>query len=243
MVRVSTPLIESVQKLCELHRRGQTSTILQGLEELIAAVESKADITPPQFSIGSLIARVEALEQIDSGGDSNVLAKLTERLEKVESAIESISITLAGFQERLVAGEPVEEADNKTQLKATMDWGRRNVAGKPVEEADNKTQLKATMDWGRRNVAGKPVEEADSEDDDKPIALPKETVPEDKPIVLPAPFPEEGLSTVELSELVGVTPQQVNRIRTKGKLKTWKGGWRAKKINAKEHRYYPLGRS
>jgi hypothetical protein len=215
MVRVSTPLIESVQKLCELHRRGQTSTILQGLEELVAAVENRADITPPQFSIGSLIARVEALEQSDSGGDSNVLAKLTERLEKVESAIESISITLAGFQDRLVAGEPVEEADNKTPLKATMGWGRRNVAGKPVEEAD-------------------------SEDDDNPIALPKETVPEDKPIVLPAPFPEEGLSTVELSELVGVTPQQVSRIRTKGKLKTWKGGWRAKKVNAKDHRYYPL---
>lgn len=191
MVRVSTPLIESVQKLCGLHRRGHTSVILQGLEELIAAVESRADIAPPQFAIDSLIQRLEALEQGDSGGDSEAIANLTERLEKVESAIESIAMTLAGFQERLVPSEPIG---------------------------------------------------ADSEADDESIAVPEQTVPEGKPIGLPDPFPEEGLSTAALGKLLGVTPQLVSRIRKAGRLKTWKGGWRATKINGREHRYYPFKR-
>ena len=63
------------------------------------------------------------------------------------------------------------------------------------------------------------------------------------PVRVPHPIPEEGLSTVELADLTGVTAQQVNRIRRQGKLDNWKGGWRAVKINEKEHRYYPLGQA
>ena len=65
-------------------------------------------------------------------------------------------------------------------------------------------------------------------------------LPSEPPLIIPDPFPEEGLSTVELADLTSVTVQQVNRIRRQGKLHSWKGGWRALKINEKEHRYYPL---
>lgn len=56
---------------------------------------------------------------------------------------------------------------------------------------------------------------------------------------VPDPFSEEGLSTLKMADLTGVTVQQVNRIRRQGKLHSWKGGWRALKVNEKEHRYYP----
>ncbi|MBD2033909.1 hypothetical protein H6F76_02425 [Leptolyngbya sp. FACHB-321] len=187
MIRVSTPLIESVQKLCELHRQGYTAAILQGLEQLISSIDSgcaishtlPADSTVLAGVISDLIQRVERLEQGASGLDSSSIA---ERLEKVEHVIARVISDLSAQRE-----------------------------------------------------------EADSSSDDKLIAVESEPEATDtSPLSLPDPFPEAGLSTAELAQATGVTVQHINRLRRKGELHNWKGGWKAVKVNAKEHRYYPL---
>jgi hypothetical protein len=188
MIRVSTPLIEAVQKLCELHRQGHTAAILQGVEQLISSIDSDSAISHPLLSdstvlakvISNLIQRVERLEQDAIKTDSSSIA---ERLEKVE---------------RLIAGVISDLSAHR--------------------------------------------EEADSSSDDKVIAVESEVEKTDtSSLSLPDPFPDAGLSTVELAQAMGVTVQHVNRLRRKGELHNWKGGWKAVKVNAKEHRYYPLG--
>ena len=187
MIRVSTPLIEAVQKLCELHRQGHTAAILQGLEQLISSIDSDSAIshTPPDDStvlagvISNLIQRVERLERGTIKTDSSSIA---ERLENVEHLIAGVISDLSAHRE-----------------------------------------------------------EADSSSDDKVIAGESEAEETDtSPLSLPDPFPEAGLSTVELAQATGVTVQHVNRMRRKGELHNWKGGWKAVKVNAKEQQVLNL---
>lgn len=65
MIRVSTPLIPYVQKLCELHRLGHTQTIIFGLEQLLNVIENEKTITftPIDYDLlSNLISRLERLE-------------------------------------------------------------------------------------------------------------------------------------------------------------------------------------
>ena len=119
MVRVSTPLIPQVQRLCELHRQGFTEPVLRGLEELINAIESGTAIplTPSDSGLlADVIARLERLEsqQLPQGGDANVnevLTQLTQRLNRIEKAIAPVIEALEKVPQ-VVAPEPIDVKDN-----------------------------------------------------------------------------------------------------------------------------------
>lgn len=63
MVRVSTPLINLVQKLCDLHRAGHTEEILKGLEALISNIENNIAASYLDSDlIADILRRLDALE-------------------------------------------------------------------------------------------------------------------------------------------------------------------------------------
>ncbi|MBD2364674.1 hypothetical protein H6G36_26475 [Anabaena minutissima FACHB-250] len=81
MIRVPTALIPAVKRLSKLHRQGHTIALLQALEELIAQFDSSIDIN----NSGKLEEKLEKLE-------SNLETKLdtiTKKLEQMERAISS----------------------------------------------------------------------------------------------------------------------------------------------------------
>ena len=80
MIRVPTPLIEAVRELSRLHRQGRTKAVLEGVEKLISAIDSETDIDIDIASISQSIS---------------------ERLEKVETNIESIALTITDLNVRL----------------------------------------------------------------------------------------------------------------------------------------------
>lgn len=136
MVRVSTPLIPQVQRLCELHRQGLTEAVLRGLDELISAVEAgtASTLTPSDSSLlANVVARLERLEShalrqgVSTVGtsDSNfneALATLTQRLDRIEKAIAPVIEALAKVPQ-VVTPEPVdvEEANNKVD-NSTLEY-------------------------------------------------------------------------------------------------------------------------
>ncbi|MEA5508071.1 hypothetical protein VB735_34320 [Halotia wernerae UHCC 0503] len=61
MIRVPTALIESMRELARLHRAGHTKAILQGLQELIASIDSTVDIAN-DTNINQLAQRISQLE-------------------------------------------------------------------------------------------------------------------------------------------------------------------------------------
>jgi hypothetical protein len=81
MIRVPTALIKAVRQLSQLHREGHTIALLQGLEELICQFDSNLDINNP----GRL---EEKLDNLESHLDTKLEA-ISKQLEKLERAMAS----------------------------------------------------------------------------------------------------------------------------------------------------------
>jgi hypothetical protein len=101
-------LIEAVKELSRLHRKGRTKAVLEGVEKLIAAIDSEfdIDIDSVRESLSKLTERLEQLEseRSDSRQDidiASVTQSISERLEKVEADIESIALTITDLNVRL----------------------------------------------------------------------------------------------------------------------------------------------
>jgi len=108
MIRVPTPLVDAIRELARLHRAGRTKTVLQGVQRLIAAIDSDmaVDIDSVTESLSNLTGRLERLEseRTDSRQDidiASITQSLSERLEKVETDIESIALTITDLNVRL----------------------------------------------------------------------------------------------------------------------------------------------
>ena len=108
MIRVPTPLIEAVRELSRLHRQGRTKAVLEGVKKLVIVIDSETDIDidSARDSLSKLTKRLERLEseQSDSQQDidiANISVLISERLEKVETDIESLALTIMDLNVRL----------------------------------------------------------------------------------------------------------------------------------------------
>jgi hypothetical protein len=108
MIRVPTPLVDAVRELSRLHRKGRTKAVLEGIERLVAAIDSEGDIDIDSVAklISKLTSRLERLEseQVDSRHDidiASITQSISERLEKVEADIESIALTMTDLNVRV----------------------------------------------------------------------------------------------------------------------------------------------
>lgn len=100
MIRVPVPLISAFRELSRLHREGHTTAILQGLQALIAEIDSNSDVDKgdSQEAVKQLASRLEKLES-SRLEDSDAISKLEQRLDasaqkvaQLESAYNQIVI-------------------------------------------------------------------------------------------------------------------------------------------------------
>ncbi|MBO3463273.1 hypothetical protein G7B40_037780 [Aetokthonos hydrillicola Thurmond2011] len=98
MLRVPTPLIEAVKELSRLHRLGHTNAVLQGLQELISAIDSSNDIDfgTNNEAIKQLALRLERLESRDKN-DSDVESVL-KSVTNLEQKLEGIATRLGQME-------------------------------------------------------------------------------------------------------------------------------------------------
>lgn len=85
MLRVPTALIPAVRELSRLHREGHTTTLLQSLQDIIAAIDSKTDsnFIPTNTDTKHLEEKLDRLKtQLKSDRQT-----LLQKLEKIETAI------------------------------------------------------------------------------------------------------------------------------------------------------------
>jgi uncharacterized protein (UPF0335 family) len=108
MIRVPTPLVDAVRELARLHRAGRTKAVLEGVQRVIAAIDSDTavDIDNVSATVSKLTERLERLEseRSDSRQDidiSTTTQLISERLEKVEADIKSIALTITDLNVRL----------------------------------------------------------------------------------------------------------------------------------------------
>jgi hypothetical protein len=94
--------------LSRLHRQGRTKAVLEGVKKLVIFIDSETDIDIDSVrdSLSKLTKRMERLEseQSDSQQDidiANINVLISERLEKVETDIESLALTITDLNVRL----------------------------------------------------------------------------------------------------------------------------------------------
>ena len=129
MIRVSTPLIAAVQKLCQLHRAGHTQAIIQGLEQLISGVEGQmisTDIgasSPVLERLSTLEADIRLIQQrLNLLESSNQSGKGDEEDEEVDITVDSDvdSNTIAAVDSSLAESDPeVDISDSNTDINSS----------------------------------------------------------------------------------------------------------------------------
>jgi hypothetical protein len=136
MIRVPTPLVDAVRELSRLHRQGRTKAVLERIEKLVAAIDSETDIDID--SVSQLISKLtERLERLES-----------ERLEKLESDVGAIAQTIQDLSTRVSdlegAGDigyavtPISEWEAPTDISPDI-----NETAKPSDQSDITTDSEA----------------------------------------------------------------------------------------------------
>ncbi len=130
MIRVPTALIAAVRQLSRLHRKGYTTALLQGLEELISQIDSKIEVAiAPESKSGLQVEeRLEKLESHladQSSGVETKLEAIAKHLEKLEQGISTINI--ANPDSRYNNTRPQKQVDSSHQPQVDLQ-PRTNVS-------------------------------------------------------------------------------------------------------------------
>ncbi|MBD2607365.1 hypothetical protein H6G81_23250 [Scytonema hofmannii FACHB-248] len=104
MVRVPTPLIPAVRELSRLHRQGRTSEVLQGLDELILALDNSSGGTynAKSKTLGAICERLESLESQLLGESNSNGTPETKRLADLEQKIEGMTSRMTQFASAII---------------------------------------------------------------------------------------------------------------------------------------------
>ncbi len=154
MIRVPTPLVDAVRELSRLHRQGRTKAVLEGVEKLVAAIDSEIDIDIDSVSdaLSMLAERLEQLEseRLDSQHDIDIdslVQPISERLEKVEIDIESLALTMTDLNLRVSALQgngdigyavtPLSEQDTSDDITTDVEL---------IAEVESQTDIVADSD-------------------------------------------------------------------------------------------------
>jgi hypothetical protein len=132
MVRVPTPLIPALKELSRLHRQGKTRKILQGLDELIVALDSSSDTTYNATSqtLLAICSRLDKLESQLLDGDSNNGTPEFKRQGDLEQKIDSINNRLAQFESAITQ---LKSNINNQPRRGKSYYGNSYYQGQPVK--------------------------------------------------------------------------------------------------------------
>ncbi len=148
MIRVPTPLVDAFRELSRLHRAGRTKAVLEGIERLVAAIDSEGDIDIDSVLglISKLTERLERLEseRFDSKHDIDIdgaIQPISKRLEKLESDVRAIALTIQDLSTRVSDLEGVGDIGSAvtaiSELEAPADISQDiNATAEPSDRAD-----------------------------------------------------------------------------------------------------------
>jgi septal ring factor EnvC (AmiA/AmiB activator) len=98
------PALPAVRELSRLHRQGRTSEVLQGLDELIVALDNSSYSTNNATSqtIGAICSRLDNLESQLLGGSNSNETDSAKRLASLEQKIEGMTTRMAQFADAII---------------------------------------------------------------------------------------------------------------------------------------------
>ncbi len=213
MIRVPKPLIGAVRELSRLHREGHTKAMLDGIERLVATIDSSAesDIDSASEAISTLTERLDRLEaqrtdsnsDIDISGATQAISAMGERLDKIEQDINSLSLTIQDLSVRVSDLEGFGDIDSTVSSIASLErldgieTDSELIAEQP-DQTDITTAVETTAEL---------PDPDDIEDDSEQIAKPE----------LPPRTP--ALLTLQaLASRLAISDRTIGKQRDKGKV-------------------------
>lgn len=219
MIRVPTPLVEAVRELSRLHRQGRTKAVLEGIERLVAAIDSKTDIDIDNvtLSISKLTERLDRLEAqpVDSETDIDigiVSSTISNQLERVEADIKSIALTITDLKVRVSDLEGVKgikiDINSKAESKdSSSDINPTAEASSPADNINDSKLISTTLAIGNdSNTTAEIGEQVDIAADEAPSS--------EAESLLQFPNP---LSQSALARRLGISDKAIQKQRGKGK--------------------------
>lgn len=147
MVRIPTPLVPAVQSLNKLYRQGHGLTLVNALEEWLNAIEKGETVTPQTVirDDSDLLADVIArLERLESAQDAETLTQLTQRVSLLENAMDELSSVVVEAlrnKRQSLNGKPASENASEAIAEETLE---PEGDAESASDTDNKTLATAT---------------------------------------------------------------------------------------------------
>ena len=196
MLRVPTPLVDAVKELSRLHRAGYTSAVLTGLQQLVATIDSSADID--NNSSGNQIDTALIAELI-----SSQLEPLQLQLEQSVQVLVAKYLTAHSENLRLRTGNLSDLIEPLHRRLSQVDQ-RLQLVESTTESAVISTEVEkpAVVVYDLKDLS---LEKTISDN------LPAEVEIEEPAVVEAIAGTKELISATELAPLLGVTQPTVSR--------------------------------
>jgi hypothetical protein len=217
MIRVPTPLVGAVRELARLHRQGRTKAILEGIERLVAAIDSGTDIDIDSVTdlISKLTERLDRLEAqpVDSGTDIGIVSStISKQLEKIEADIKSIALTITDLNIRVSDLEGVDDisfdiAATAKSKDSSFDINSTAEASNPDDSIIDSKLISAALAIGNdSNTTAEVGKQVDIAADETPSSEAESLLQ----------FPN-ALSQSALARRLGISDKAIQKQRGKGK--------------------------
>jgi hypothetical protein len=157
MIRVPTPLISAVRELSRLHRQGYTNELLQGLDELILALDWNSTRLNKSQSLSTICERLDNLESQLLGDASSNNKSDNKRIADLEEKIESITPMIAKFAEAIIhIQNNLNNQPKRSNFPRNNSYQGQAVKIQPLTEDSLSSRLGVSVETIRKEKSNQP---------------------------------------------------------------------------------------
>jgi hypothetical protein len=157
MIRVPTPLISAVRELSRLHRQGHTNELLQGLDELILALDWNSTQRNTGQSLSTICERLDNLESQLLGDASSNNKSDNKRIADLEEKIEGITPMIAKFAEAIIhIQNNLNNQPKRSNFPRNNSYQGQAVKLQPLTEDSLSSRLGVSVETIRKEKSNLP---------------------------------------------------------------------------------------
>ncbi|MBW4504968.1 MAG: hypothetical protein KME64_00380 [Scytonematopsis contorta HA4267-MV1] len=157
MIRVPTPLISAVRELSRLHRQGHTNELLQGLDELILALDWNTTRENTSLSLSTICERLDNLESQLLGDSGSNTKSDNKRIADLEEKVESIAPMIAKFSEAIIhIQNNLNNQPKRSNFYRNNPYQGQAVKIQPLTEDSLSSRLGVSVETIRKEKSNQP---------------------------------------------------------------------------------------
>ncbi|MBW4505092.1 MAG: hypothetical protein KME64_01015 [Scytonematopsis contorta HA4267-MV1] len=157
MIRVPTPLISAVRELSRLHRQGHTNELLQGLDELILALDWNITRGDKSQSLSTICERLDNLESQLLGDVSSSTKSDNKRIADLEEKVAHLTPMITKFAEAIInIQNNLNNQPRRGNFSRNNSYQGQAVKLQPLTEDSLSSRLGVSVETIRKEKSNQP---------------------------------------------------------------------------------------